>query len=131
MGLAERRAIKQFSEGKYIQLKQEIDIAAGFEVTMDVNWESLAIEDCAHLYEEAFTQVYFRPLLEAIKAITIDELGQEALKTGLKQVLIENSGSSWPIFEAGVLTLPFDSVANLDYWSDRQQSIQRALEKGL
>jgi hypothetical protein len=98
---------------------------------MGVNWDSLAIEDYAHLYEEAFTQVYFRPLLGAIKAINIDDLGQEALKTGLKQVLLENSGSSWPTFEAGVLTLPFDSVANLDAWSDRQQSIQTILEKGL
>jgi hypothetical protein len=131
MGLVERRAAKIFAEGKYVQLKQEIDTAAGFEVEMVVNWESLAIEEYAHLYEEAFTQVYFRPLLGAIKAINIDDLGQEALKTGLKQVLLENTGSSWPTFEAGVLTLPFDSVANLDAWSDRQQSIQNILEKGL
>jgi hypothetical protein len=131
MGLVERRAAKTFAEGKYVQFKQEIDTATGFEVEMVVNWDSLAIEDYAHLYEEAFTQVYFRPLLGAIKAVNIDDLGQEALKTGLKQILIENRGSRWPTFEAGVLTLPFDSVANLDDWSDRQQSIQDILEESL
>jgi hypothetical protein len=131
MGLAERRAVKTFAEGKYLQLKQEIDVAAGFEVAIEVNWDTLAMEDYAHLYEEAFNQVYFRPLIAAIKAINIDNLGQEALKTGLKQIVIENSGSSWPTFQTGVLTLPFDSVANLDDWLDRSQSIQNILEKGL
>ncbi len=131
MGLVERRAIKTFTEGRYLQLKQDIDTAAGFEVTIEVNWDSLATEEYAHLYEDAFSQVYFRPLLEAIKAINIDDLGRDALKTGLKQVLIENRNSSWPTFEAGVLTLPFDSIANLDAWADRQQSIENALEKGL
>ncbi len=131
MGLVERRAIKTFTEGQYLQLKQEIDTAAGFEVTIEVNWDSLATEDYAHLYEEAFPQVYFRPLIGAIKAITIDDLGREALKTGLKQILIDNRGSSWPTLEAGVLTLPFDAVANLDAWADRQQSIEDVLEKGL
>jgi hypothetical protein len=131
MGLAERRAVKAFSEGKYLQLKQEIDTAVGFDLPMTINWESLAVDDYAHLYDEAFNKVYFRPLLDAIKAIAIDDLGKEALASGLKQVVIENAGSSWPTFQSGVLTLPFSAVANLDYWMDRKKEIQAVLEKGL
>jgi hypothetical protein len=131
MGLAERRAVKAFSEGTYPQLKQDIDTAAGFNVAMDINWDSLATDDYAHLYEDAFPKVYFRPLLEAIKAIGIDDLGKEALQSGLKKVVIEDSRSSCPTFQSGVLTLPFYAVANLEAWMDRKKDIQKVLEKGL
>jgi hypothetical protein len=131
MGLAERRAVKTFSEGTFPQIKQDIDKAAGFDLPMDVNWDSLAADDYAHLYEEAFPKVYFRPLIDAIKAIAIDDLGKEALQSGLKKVVIEDSGSSWPTFQSGVLTLPFYAVANLDAWMDRKKEIQKVLEKGL
>jgi hypothetical protein len=50
MGLAERRASKQFQEMIYPDLKAAIDQAAGFEVTIAVDWESLALEDQAELY---------------------------------------------------------------------------------
>jgi hypothetical protein len=131
MGLAERRAVKAFSEGKYLQLKQEIDTAAGFDVPIEVNWDSLAVDDYAHLYEEAFYKVYFRPLLDAIKAIGIDDLGKAAVKSDLKRVVIEDSGSSCPTFQSGVLTLKYHAVANLDDWMDRKKEIQSVLEKGL
>jgi hypothetical protein len=131
MGLAERRAVKAFSEGKYLHLKQEIDTAAGFDVPMEVNWDSLATDDYAHLYEEAFDKVYFRPLLDAIKGVGIDDLGKEALRSGLKKIVIEDSGSSHPTFESGVLTLKYYAVSNLDDWMDRKKNIQAVLEKGL
>jgi hypothetical protein len=131
MGLAERRAVKAFAEGKYLKLKQEIDAAAGFEVPVEVNWDSLAVDDYAHLYEEAFNKVYFRPLLDAIKAIGIDDLGKAALKSDLKQIVIEDSGNSNPTFQSGILTLKYHAVSNLDYWMDRKKDIQSVLEKGL
>jgi hypothetical protein len=131
MGLAERRAVKAFAEGKYLKLKEEIDAAVGFEVPIEVNWDSLAVDDYAHLYEEAFNKVYFRPLLDAIKAIGIDDLGKAALKSDLKQIVIEDSGSSYPTFQSGILTLKYHAVSNLDYWMDRKKDIQSVLEKGL
>jgi hypothetical protein len=131
MGLAERRAIKGFAEGRYLKLKQEIDAAAGFEVPIEVNWDSMAAEGYAELYEEAFPKVYFRPLIDALKSITIDDLGKEAIQEGLKKIVIEDSGSSCPSFQLGVLKLSYHSVANLDYWMDRKKDIQAELEKGL
>jgi hypothetical protein len=131
MGLAERRAIKAFTEGSFLKFKQEIDTVAGFEVPIEVNWDSLASEGYGELYEKAFYKVYFQPLIEALKAIAIDDLGRDALKEGLKKIAIEDSGSSYPAFEFGVLTLRYYAVSNLDDWMDRKKSIQTALEKGL
>jgi hypothetical protein len=131
MGLAERRAIKAFSEGRYLKLKQEIDALVGFEVPIEVNWDSIATDGYAELYEDAFYKVYFRPLIDALKAIAIDDLGKEALKEGLKKIIIEDSGSSWPTFHLGVLTLSYYAVSNLDDWMERKKSIQAELEKGL
>jgi hypothetical protein len=131
MGLAERRAIKAFAEGRYLKLKQEIDTAAGFEVPIEVNWDSIATEGYAELYEEAFFKVYFRPIIDALKAVAIDDLGKEALQEGLKKITIEDSGSSHPTFQAGILTLRYYAIANLDDWMERKKSIQTELEKGL
>jgi hypothetical protein len=66
-----------------------------------------------------------------LKGITIDDLGKEALQKGLKKVVIEDSGSSWPTFQMGVLTLKYYAVSNLDDWMERKQTIQKELEKGL
>ena len=131
MGLAERRAIKTFEEGRYLELKQEITIAAGCEIPIEVNWESLATEDYAHLYEDAFCKVYFRPLIDALKAITVDDLGKEAIKEGLKKIAIEDSNRSRPTFQGGILTLHYCAIANLDDWMIRKKEIQTQLEKGL
>lgn len=131
MGLAERRAIKNFQDNHFPKLKEAVHGAAGFPVEIDVDWESLAVADSSQHYDEAFTKVYFEPLTAALKNITIDDLGREALKAGLKKVKIKDEGSSWPSFEAGVLTLKFYAVANLDYGDERRKAIQDILEKGL
>lgn len=131
MGLAERRAQKAFQDNKLGALKSELERAATFAVELEVDWESLATPDYAHLYEEAYQKVYFGPLTEALQAITVDDLGKEALKAGLKKIVIKDEGSSWPTFEAGILTLRYTAVANLDDGADRKKTIQETLEKAL
>jgi hypothetical protein len=131
MGLAERRAAKAFEDNKLPAFKQEIDAIVGFDLPLEVNWEALAVEGYADLYETAFPKVYFKPLLEALKGVCIDDLGKDAIKAGLKKIVITNEGSSWPTFQAGTLTLLYNSCSNLDYWADRKNDIQSALEKAL
>ncbi|MCS6814778.1 MAG: hypothetical protein NZ772_14585 [Cyanobacteria bacterium] len=131
MGLAERRAVKAFQDNKLPALKQEIDAAAGFEVNLEVNWDAIAKEDQAHMYEEAFLKVYFKPLIEALKAICIDDLGKEALRDGLKKVVITDNNKQEVTFQFGTLTISFYSIYNLDGWADRKAEIQTVLEKGL
>jgi hypothetical protein len=136
MGLAERRAAKKFEDTTYPKLKQQVDAAAHFEVPLDVNWQSLAIDGSADLYEEGFTQVYFTPLIEAFQAICIDDMGRDALKSKLKRVIIRNtagvySAGSMVTFEDGVLTLDHEPTTNVGDVRDRRDSIQKTLEAAL
>jgi hypothetical protein len=131
MGLAERRAIKAFQDTKLPALKDAIDQAAGFAVELEVAWDTLAVDDYDHLYDEALPKVYFKPLTEAFKAITVDDMGREALREGLKKAIFRNTGNSEISFESGIVTIDHSPVSNLDYWEDRKKSLQQALEKGL
>ncbi|MFP2903916.1 hypothetical protein ACLESD_02345 [Pyxidicoccus sp. 3LFB2] len=136
MGLAERRAAKQYEDTVYPKLKQQVDAAAHFEVPLDVNWQSLAIEERAHMYEECFTKVYFTPLIEAFQAICVDDMGREALKEKLKRVVIRNTADNsyagnMVTFEAGVLTLDHKPTTNIDDVKDRKDAIQKTLEAAL
>lgn len=136
MGLAERRAAKKFEDTLYPPLKQQIDAAAHFTVPVEVNWQTLATDEQAHLYDECWPKVYFTPLIEAFEAITIDDMGREALKGALKRVVIRNtsdvsSASSMVSFEGGVLTLDHQPCTNVDDVRDRREAIQQTLEKAL
>lgn len=133
MGLAERRAASQFEETAYPKLRKEIDAAVSFEVPVEVDWSSLAVEGSAHRYEEAWPKIYFTPLIEALKAIAADELGREVLRSALKRVVIRNTtgastGSSMVSFRDGVLTLDHEPVTHINNVEERQAAIQKALE---
>ncbi|MBM4304242.1 MAG: hypothetical protein FJ112_07935, partial [Deltaproteobacteria bacterium] len=109
MGLAERRALNNFQTNEYKTLENTIHAAAGFKVKVTVDWEKLGTDGNSDLYKDGFTKVYFTPLIEAFKAICIDEMGRKALKAELKEIVITNSADlyspqSWTL-EKGVLTL--------------------------
>jgi hypothetical protein len=135
MGLAERRGVEQFKNGDYPGWRSRINEAAGFEVPVEVNWEELAVADYASSYAEFFPKVYFQPLVDALSAVTIDELGKGALREGLSKIVIRNSGgfysSSGMSFADGVLTFDHQPHANIDYGEERAKGLQRVLESGL
>lgn len=131
MGLAERRALKAFQDERYPALKLELDAAAQKNVLLEIDWDSLAVEDYSENYSDWWHKVYFLPLTETFKAIAFDDMGREALATGLKKVILRNSGQSEASFQDGVLTLDYSSVSNIDYWEDRKNTWQKLLEKGL
>lgn len=133
MGLAEKRALKQFAENEYPKFKKQIDDSCGFDVPMEVRWDSMAEigEGYSDFLKDALPKVYFLPLIEAFKAICIDDFGKDALKKGLKKVQLANTGSSDISFESGLLTFNHDPVTNVEDWRDRKESIQKTLEKGL
>jgi hypothetical protein len=136
MGLAERRAAKNFETTQFPALKKEIDEAAKFAVPVEVAWDTLAVADYAHLYDEAWPKVYFRPLIEALKAITVDDMGRDALKVALKKIVILNKGEvhygdRMATFEAGTLTLDHEPCTNVDDLQSRIDGIRALLEKSL
>lgn len=131
MGLAERRAIKNFQDTEFPKIKKQLDVVAGFDVNIDVSWDTLAEDDYGHLLAESLPKVYFKPLIEALREICVDELGKEALKGGLKGVKVRWSGQKTLDFQDGVLTIDHSPISNIDYWEERKKELQRELEQGL
>jgi hypothetical protein len=136
MGLAERRAAKEFETKRFPQFKKDIDEAAGFEVPVVVHWDTLAKEGESHLYDESWPKVFFEPLIAALKAITVDDMGKEALKAGLKKIEIQNRsgayyGDRMATFEGGTLLLDHEPHTNVGDVDDRIKGIQKLLESKL
>lgn len=136
LGLAERRACKAFEEQSFPALKKQIDEAAGFDVPIEVRWGMIASKDYADSYSESWPKVFFKPLIEALKRVTHDEMGREALKSGLKRIVVQNSCNNynsdrWAAFRDGTLFLDHDPVSNIDSWEERGKRLHHILEKGL
>jgi hypothetical protein len=135
MGLAEKRVVKDFETNVYPGLKKQIDETAGFEVTVEVRWDTLAKDDgYTHLWKEGWPKIYFEPLVAALKSICADDLGRDALKGALKKIVIQNAKDSyssyWSTFEDGVLTLDYQ-FTNVDEVQDRTNVLRETLEKAL
>jgi hypothetical protein len=136
MGLAERRAAKDFQDNYLPQLQAQIDQAAKMPVCLEIDWQSLMPEDQAHILVECWQKVYFEPLIAAFSSITRDELGTETLRAGLKKVVIKNSagnyyGDRWANFADGILTLDHLPTSNIGDVYDRTNGLIKVLEKGL
>ncbi|MFO0728146.1 MAG: hypothetical protein U1E65_30475 [Myxococcota bacterium] len=131
MGLAERRAAKAFQDNKFSAIQKALEDVIGFPVKVEVDWDSISTADYGHLYESAWTKVYFEPLIAAMRSITSDDLGRDALKASLKKITIRDEGSSWPTYEGGVLALKYLAVSNLDDVDERARTIRELMEKAL
>ena len=135
MGLAERRSVERFKNEDYPGWKSRIDEAAGFEITIDVAWDELAVPDYADSYAEYFPAVYFQPLLDALGSIGADDMGKDALREGVSKVVVKNSGQYFSptgfTFADGVLTLDHMSDSNTHHVEERTKAIQALLEAGL
>jgi len=71
----------------------------------------------AHLYSASWKAIYFEPLIAALKSVARDDMGREALKAGLRRVVIDSSsGNYYPDnrarLEAGTFTLDHDPISN-------------------
>src|SRR5215471_2746058 len=135
MGLAERRGAERFRNEEYPGWKSRIDEAAGFDVPVEVAWDELAIAEYANSYPEFFTKVYFHPLVDALHAVTVDDLGKNALREGLAKIIIRNDGGYYSTsgisFTDGVLTFDHQPHANVEYGEERAKGLQQILESGL
>jgi hypothetical protein len=134
MGLLEKRALLAFQENEFKTLTTEINNLAGYPVDIEVHWESLAEEDYSHLYTEGFTKVYFTPIIEAFKEITVDDLGKQGLADTLKKIVIKNendtsSASYAYTYNDGVLTIDHKPFTNIDYYDDRSKELATLLMK--
>lgn len=136
MGLAERRVAKDFQENEYPQFLEELNETVGKELPVEMDWSALQEEGRSHLYKECWLQVYFEPLLAALKGICADDMGKEAIEEGLTKVVVTNDGSisnsgKWARFEGKVLTLNHKPCTNIGQIEDRAKTVQTLLESNL
>ncbi len=135
MGLAERRSAERFKNEDYPGWKSQIDEAAGFDVPVEVNWDELAVADYASSYADFFPQVYFQPLVDALNAVGVDEMGQSALREGLSKIVIRNTdqfySTSGISFTDGVLTFDHKPYTNIGDGEERAKGLRQTLESGL
>jgi hypothetical protein len=136
MGIAERRATKDFQDRALPGLKEQIQKLAGFPVEIEINWEQLAKEGAQDRYLEGWKKVYFTPVIDALKAVACDDMGRDAIKGGLKKISFANTAGKYSAesavsFISGELTVDHDPDCNVDYVAERAKAIQRALEKAL
>jgi hypothetical protein len=139
MGLAERRAIKDIQDNHLPQWQSQINEAAGFTVPLEIDWDSLAIDDETHLYAECWPQVYVDPTVAALASVARDDLGKEALSAGLKKITVKHNadissaspGLGFATFADGVLALEHAAHTNVSNIDERTVGITAILEKAL
>lgn len=135
-GLKEKRAIQDFQNNDYPTLLKEIQAAAGFDVSVKVNWDELAEENMSHLYKESFPKVYFLPVIGALQKICSDDLGKKALQGSLKEIIIKNDGTNFnpdkvAQFKDGILTINHQPTTNISDSAKREKGIVKVLEQAL
>lgn len=135
MGLAERRATKEFQDKHLPELQNEIRKVAGFAVPIEVAWEQLAVEGQVDFYKEAWTEIFFKPVIEGLRQIGRDDMGKEAIKSGLKKIEFRNSQGAYSpgsaiSFVSGALVIDHE-LSNVGDTKDRTKYVIEIIEKGL
>ncbi len=134
-GLAERRAIKSYQESEFPALEAELRGLLGEEKSLEVDWESFYHQNAAcQFWADNLTKVYFRPVIEALKSITADEMGREALAEsieGIKFGNTDNRYSDYARLEGNVLVIDHCPMSNVDDVDTRAKTITRFLEDNL
>ena len=140
LGLAERRAIKEFQDSNYPSIEAGIKKATHFDVEIEVKWEEIAKQGQAPVYndDQYWGTTIFKPLTNALNGITIDDMGKDALKSGLNRIVIMHDPETAPAsnypngltFEEGVLTINFTPYSNADEYAmaERTNAIKQLLE---
>jgi hypothetical protein len=143
LGLAERRAIKEYQDTKFPEIKKGIETAAGFAVPIEVNWEQIAKPGQANAYKEDiyWGTTIFKPLTKGLASVAADKMGKEALKAKLKKIVIIHNEKTAPsanfpnglTFAAGVLTINWTPYANTDetFVVERTKAIKDLIESKL
>ena len=140
-GLNERRAIATYEKEQYPALQKRIQQAAGFEVPVDVDWNSIALPGDAEYYkqDDYFVKTIFEPIEAALVQVGKDDMGKAALKAKLKKINVKYAESGPAAsayrervsFDGGVLTVNFRPYTNTADVKDRTDAIVKVLEPAL
>ncbi len=135
MGLPEKRALEAFKTAEFTALQTSINAITGGKVEWDIHWDTLMQDGMVEYFKDAATKIYFTPLLAALQAVCIDDMGKKAVAGALKKIVIKSDSGSYHggnyTFENGVLDLTHDSNSNIDAVDERKTYIQTLLESKL
>ena len=141
IGLAERRAIAAYRADTYPAIERGIHEAAGFPVPVEVEWDQITLPgDAAHYArDDYFGKTIFEPLTAALRSITADAMGRDALRAKLGRIRVRFDERTAPAsnypnglsFEGGTLGINWRPYANTGDLRDRTQAITRLLERNL
>ena len=144
--LAERRAVKEYQDGRFPAQLKAVQDAAGFAVPVEVEWNALAVagESANYGKPEYYEWTIFGPLAAALRDVTRDATGLDALKAKLKKIVVTYDPATAPAsnyaggvsFSDGTLRVNFQPWVNSDgeggeNYKARTQAIRQALEKAL
>ena len=87
MGLAEKRWVQERKTNDEAALITQIKAIAQTEVAVEIDWESFAnsIADAEYIASDSYG---LPNLVKALKEITVDDLGKDAIKGGLKKIVV-------------------------------------------
>jgi hypothetical protein len=143
LGLAERRALKEYQDTQFPEIKKGIETAAGFAVMLDIKWEQIAKVGQSSSYkdDEYWGTTIFKPLTKALSSVASDKMGQEALKAKLKKIVIIHDEKTAPAsnfpngltWNAGVLTINWTPYSNVDenFLAERVTALKELIESKL
>ena len=136
MGLAERRSVENFKTNSFEKYSSEIKSMLADTATIEVDWDSLPEDGyVTDLFATTFPKIYFEPIINALKEITVDDFGKKAAKAGIKRIVVKNTGEYHApngfSFTGGVLTIDHRPAANVDDFELRAEKIKSLLEEGL
>ena len=108
MGLAERRVLARLREETVPQYEKELREITGTEMVLDVDFKS---------FEEDVTAIQnleskcLKPLCDIFRAITIDDMGKEAVRESIRRVSLSHGTiadiQTFTIVD-GALKMPWD-----------------------
>lgn len=128
MGLEDKRFKKQMENETLPEIARQLAEIVGKDIEIDIDWESFNTKESMQEIEH---QVFGR-VLEAMRAVAVDDIGKEALQESMNSVSVKNLESKENrscTFEAGTLLLQTDWT---DFWSIfSAEDIKDILEEAL
>ncbi|MCA3012969.1 MAG: hypothetical protein INH41_11310 [Myxococcaceae bacterium] len=109
-----------------------VNEATGIEVPVEIDWEGFSnkMDDCGYIDDSGHG---LSQLAKALAAVTVDDLGKEAIKGALKKIVIKpaaDNGATSFTFSGGVVTWSayFGSSSTGYIYAD---AMQKAIEQAL
>src|SRR5579872_6418609 len=130
MGLNERRKIKELQDTTFPGRVKEIEEICGVAIPYEVDWGSLS-DDMEGL--NFIDNISCHRLNMALRPICSDDMGKQAVREGLKKIVLKNVKSKDQMkisFQGGVLEMHCAYALRTEgMYSDNE--IRALLEKGL